>query len=424
VGNIIDKGYTDNAVARALDNGLSVTLESLPHLHSASVGMWIRCGSANEAEEQSGISHFLEHLFFKGTETRSTRQIMEPIESKGGHLNAFTSREYICVYFKALDKHIASGIEILADIIKNSTFADLEKERNVVLEEISSIEDVPDEYVHDLLALKMWPNHPLGRPVSGSEETVSNLSFSDVKNYCEQWRQPSGMFFSIAGNFDEDAVFEQVRNEFGSLPSRPAPKPCDAPAFNPGVEFIERDIGQDHFCMAFPGPTVLDKRRFAFDVLSNALGGGSTSRLFERIRENEGLAYSIYSYVSAYFSSGFLGVYAAVAPENFDRAMEMTCEEIRKFRDFSITPEELEANREQLKGSMLMSFEGTFNRMSRMARSMLYYGRMMSIAELIEGLDSVTIDDIHEIAEEILQPDKCATVVLGPTGASKKEIPL
>ncbi len=420
-----DALYSDNAVARKIDNGMSVTLERLPYLHSATAGVWIKSGSANETEGQAGISHFLEHLFFKGTKTRTARQIMEPIESRGGHLNAFTSREYTCVYVKTLDKHIATGIEILADVIKNSTFCDLEKERNVVLEEIASIEDVPEDHAHDLLSRRMWPDHPLGQSVSGYEETVARLALQDVQKYYRAWYRPRGMYFSIAGNYDEKAVLDQVDSEFGGLAPSSSLKRGGAPTFNPGIERVERDIAQNHICLGFPGPTVSDPKRYVYDILSSALGGGSTSRLFERIREDEGLAYSIYSFHSCFFAAGMFGIYAAVAPENFDKTIALIFEEVRKFRDKPITKEELESNREHLKGSMLMSLESTFNRMSRMAKSMLYYKRLLGIHEVIEALDAVTVDDVTAAARDMFQPGQCVMVVLGPVnGTPIESIPL
>ncbi|HOV73981.1 MAG TPA: pitrilysin family protein [Candidatus Hydrogenedentes bacterium] len=417
--------YTDNAVARKLDNGMTVTLERLPYLHSATAGVWVKTGSANEQPDQAGISHFLEHLFFKGTKTRTARQIMEPIESKGGHLNAFTSREYTCLYIKTLDKHLAAGIEVLADVIKNSTFCDLDKERNVVLEEIASIEDVPEDYAHDLLSARLWPNHPLGWPVSGRVESVANITIKDVQSYYKAWYRPRNMYFSIAGNFDESAVLEQVDREFGGLPPSPSHKHSGPPEFAPGIEIVERDIAQNHLCMAFPGPTVSDERRYVYDILSSALGGGSTSRLFERIREEEGLAYSIYSFHSCFFTAGMFGIYAAVAPENFDRTLGLIFEEIGKFRAKPIPETELENNREHLKGSMLMSLESTFNRMSRMAKSMIYYKRLLGLSEIIGALDAVTVDDLHQVAVEIFRPERCTMLVLGPKPATPLEgIPL
>jgi len=406
--------YTENTQVHILPNGITVTMEYLPYLHSATVGLWIKTGSANETKEMAGISHFLEHLFFKGTATRDPRQIIEPIECTGGQLNAFTSREYTCIYAKTLASHLNTAIEILGDVLKNSTFADIDKERNVILEEIASVEDVPEDYAHDLLAERMWPNHPLGRSVSGYEDTVSAITIKDVRRYYDAWYVPSNIYISVAGQFQAAEVLEQIAAQFGSIPPGPLSPHSTAPAFVNGIETVERDIAQHHICLGFPGPSVTEETRFVYDVLSCALGGGSTSRLFQRIREDEGLAYSIYSFHSAYLAAGMFGVYGAYAPENYERAMTLTFEEIKKFRDVPLPPQEFENNREHLKGSMLMSFESTFNRMARMAKSMMYYGRLVPIAELLDGFDRVTIDDVHTLARQILLPEQCVLLILGP----------
>ena len=417
--------YSGDMVARKLDNGVTLTLERLPYLHSATAGVWVRTGSANERKSQCGISHFLEHLFFKGTSSRTARQITEAIESKGGHLNAFTAREYTCVYARTLDEHVATGIEILADVIKNSTFRDLDKERNVILEEIAAIEDVPEDHSHDLLARRMWPNHSLGRSVSGEIATVAKISIDDVRAYYDGWYRPRNVYFSIAGNFDPDAIVDQVYAELTALVPRALRKRYRAPQFQPGIELVERDVAQNHLCVGFRAPTVTDPRRYAYDLLCCALGGGSTSRLFQRIREDEGLAYAVYSFPSAYLNAGALNVYAAVAPENLERTAALSFEEIRRLRDETMADEELDMNREQLKGNMLMSLEGTFNRMARMAKSMMYYNRLLTIDEVIAGLDAVTVADVQALARELFQPDCCAMLVLGPAkGAPIQDIPL
>ncbi|NIA15618.1 MAG: insulinase family protein [Nitrospiraceae bacterium] len=404
----------ENVVVRKLDNGLTVTLERLPYLRSATAGVWIRTGSANERKAQCGISHFLEHLFFKGTKSRTARQIIEDVESRGGHLNAFTSREYTCIYAKTLDDHIATAIEVLADVVKNSTFRDLEKERNVILEEIASVEDVPEDYAYDLLARQMWPDHALGRPISGYQDTVSNIIVDDVRAYYEGWYRPRNIFFSIAGNFDENAVVGQVCREFGDLTPRRSRKGSKSPEFSRGVMNVERPITQNHLCVGFPGPSATDPERYTYDVLCSALGGGSTSRLFQRIREDEGLAYAIYSCHSAYVKAGTFSVYAAVAPENFGKTAALSFEEIRRFREEPMTQEELNTTREHMKGSMLMALEGTFNRMSRMARSMMFHRRYVSVEEVLDALDGVTVKDIQKVAADLFRPERCAMVVLGP----------
>lgn len=404
----------DAAEITTLANGLTVCMERLPYLHSASAGIWIRTGSANETAAESGIAHFLEHLFFKGTKTRNVHEIMEAVESRGGQLNAFTAREYTCLYVKVLDKYTATGIEILADIVKNSLFADLEKERNVILEEIASVEDTPDEYVHDLMTEHHWPDHALGRSISGSAESVSALEYEHVVDFFQRWYRPENMVFSIAGNIDTTAVLEQVRREFECIPRSAAEGPGEAPRFNAGILTVERDIAQSHITVAFPAPSLYDERKYAFDMTSNILGGGSTSRLFERIREDEGLAYSIYTFDSFYMRSGAIGVYAAVAPQQLGKTLEITFEELRKLRDEGISEEELEMNREQIKGGMLMAMESTFTRMARMAKSILYYGKLIPMSHIVERVDAITGEDIQSCARSIFQADQCALLVLGP----------
>lgn len=407
--------YTQEAAEiHTLDNGMTVCMEPLPYLHSASAGIWIKTGSANERVEESGIAHFLEHLFFKGTKTRNVHQIMEAIESRGGQLNAFTSREYTCIYVKVLDKYTATGIEILADLIKNALFCDLEKERNVILEEILSVEDTPDEYVHDLLAAYHWPEHALGRAIAGSAESVSAINFDHVVDFYRRWYKPENLVFSIAGNFDPAVVLAQVRGEFESIPRGEAPALYPAPTFQAGCESVERDITQSHLTLAFPGPPLLEERKYIHDMTGNVLGGGSTSRLFMRIREDEGLAYSIFTFNSFYRSTGMMGIYAAVAPEQLGKTLDLTFEELRRLRDGGLSEDELDLNREQIKGGMLMAMESTSTRMARMAKCIMYHGKMIPIAEIIEKVDAVTREDIQGCAQELFAPNQCALVVLGP----------
>ncbi|MBX3177353.1 MAG: insulinase family protein [Candidatus Hydrogenedentes bacterium] len=407
--------YTqEDAEVITLDNGLAVCLEPLPYLHSASIGVWIRTGSGNERADENGIAHFLEHLFFKGTSNRNVHEIMAAIESRGGQLNAFTSREYTCLYVKVLEKHVATGIEILADLVKNSLFCDLEKERNVILEEIASIEDTPDEYVHDLITEHHWPGHALGRSISGSAESVSALGYDHVVDFFRRWYRPENMVFSIAGNFDRRAVIDQVSAEFGSISVGAVPPLDAAPRFQSGIRAVHRDIAQSHITLAFPAPSLYDERKYAYDMTSNILGGGSTSRLFERIREEEGLAYSIYTFDAFYLTAGSLGVYAAVAPQQLANTLELTFAELRKLRDNGLSEEELELNREQIKGGMLMAMESTFTRMARMAKSMMYYGKLVPISEIISRVDAVTLADVKTCCAEIFTPDQSALLVLGP----------
>lgn len=403
------------ATVHRFENGLTVATEYLPYLHSFSAGIWVRTGSAHETEQQGGLAHFLEHLFFKGTKTRNVHQVMEAIEGRGGQLNAFTSREYTCLYVKMLSSHANIGIEILADIFKNSLFTDWEKERNVILEEISSVEDSPDDYVHDLLSEFHWPNHALGRPVAGTQKSVSALTRDDVVAFFKQWYQPENVVISIAGNFDVDAVLAQLRDEFEGLPNTPAPAPVDAPVFNQGINRIERDISQIHFCMAFPGLTYNSPERHTCDMLSSVLGGGATSRLFERIREEEGLAYAIYTFTGFHRATGVLGLYEATAPGHFEQSLSLICEELRRVREELIPEQELDSHREQIKGNMLMALESTSTRMARMAKSLMCYGRIVPVEEVLGKFEAITQADIQAYAQKTFTKDQCALVVLGPS---------
>lgn len=397
----------------------------LPYLRTAAAGVWIATGSANERPEQAGVSHFLEHLFFKGTTKRTARQLMEAIESKGGHLNAFTSRDYTCLYAKMLGEHVGVAIEILGDIVKDSQFFDFEKERNVILEEIASSEDVPEDHVHDLLTRNFWPDHPLGTPIAGSKETMTAMTPADVRTYFEHWYRPENLIVSVAGCFDEAIVLEQIRQEFSSLTAGVAQQPDSVPAFTPGIHHAASDISQDHLAFAFPGPSIFDDKRYVYNMLSNALGGGPTSRLFETIREQEGLAYSIYGYHASYWRTGMMGVYAAIAPENLEKTCNLAFAEIRKLREEPLPQQELELNREQLKGSVLMTLESTFNRMTRMAKSFMYHGRILPVDEIIAGVEAVTAEEIQQLAQERYTPEQCALVVLGPkNGARLESVPL
>jgi predicted Zn-dependent peptidase len=415
----------DTSSIHKLDNGLTVMLETLPYLRTASAGVWIATGSANERPEFAGVSHFLEHLFFKGTSKRTARQLMEAIESKGGHLNAFTSRDYTCLYAKMLGEHVGTGIEILGDIVKDSQFFDFEKERNVILEEIASMDDVPEDHVHDLLTRNLWPDHPLGTPIAGSKETMTAMSVDDVRAYFQHRYRPENLVVSVAGCFDEAAVLAQIQEVFSPLPAGAVSQPDGAPTFTPGVQQIESDISQDHLCFAFPGPGIHDERRYVYNMLSNALGGGPTSRLFETIREQEGLAYSIYAHHASYWHTGMMGVYAAIAPENLKKTYELSFAEIRKLREGPLPQQELELNREQLKGSVLMTLESTFNRMTRMAKSYMYHRRILPVDEIIAGIESVTAEQIQKLAQDRYTPDQCALVVLGPTnGPPLEAVPL
>lgn len=397
-----------------LDNGFTIAMEPLPYVHSASFGIWIKTGSAVEDPREAGLAHFLEHLFFKGTKTRTVHEIMDAIERRGGYINASTSREYTTLYVRMLEEHVGAGIEILFDILNHSTFNDIEKERGVILEEIASIEDTPDDLAHDLLSEFHWPNHPLGRPISGYAETVSSFGYDDFLRFYSTWYTPENMVFSIAGKFNEDEVLRQVEAAMSGFKAKPTPATSDMPQFQSGIKNVYRPISQAHIGIAFPGSSATDDDRFQCSMLTGILGGGSTARLFECIREREGLAYSVYAYHTNHITTGMMGIYEAVAPVNCERAIALTFEELRRIRQEPVTAEELECARQQLKGSMLMAFEGTYARMSHMAKGLLFKGRVTPVEEIVADIDAVTIDSLSEYGAGHLTQNSCAMLVLGP----------
>jgi predicted Zn-dependent peptidase len=408
-----------------LPSGLTVVLEPLPYVRSISLGVWIRAGSAFEAPAQAGVTHLLEHLFFKGTAHRSAHDLMDAVESRGGYLNAFTTRDYTCLYIRALDTQAAESVDILADILRHSTFSDFEKEKRIVLEEIASAADIPEDYAHDLFLERLWPGHALGRPVAGYADTVANLTPEAVHAYARRWCAPENLIVSCAGNIDPDAMLTLVERAFDGMPSGGEPAAYGVPEAAAGLHVHEREINQSHFCLGFPAPAVADEHRYVFELLANVLGGGSTSRLFERIREEAGLAYAIYAFNSHFLGSGTLGVYAAVQPGNLDHALELTCNELRDIRDRPIPQAELDTNREQLRGGLLMGLESTFSRMSRMAKSMRLFGRVIPVREVVSRIEAVTVDDVREAAGALFHASRCLGVILGPqTGGAPRGLAL
>ena len=408
-----------------LPNGFRIALEHLPYLHSATLGVWIKAGSAAESADQSGLAHFLEHLFFKGTKNRNVHELMDAIESKGGYFNAGTSQEYTTFYVRMLAEHVEVGVEVLGDLLLNSLFCDLEKERNVILEEIASIEDPPDELASALLSQFHWPDHPLGRPVSGYAETVSAMSRDDLMAFYDHWYRAENMVFAIAGNFDVDRVLAKVEETFSALQSGNNANSLPVPRFQAGVKTVERPISQVHIGIATTGPALTDQERYTGSMLSGILGGSSTSRLFEKIREEQGLAYNVCAYMSSYLAAGMMGIYEVVAPQNCARALELTFQELNDIRTRPVGEEELERGREQLKGSLLMAMESTHSRISRVAKNLLFKNEITPMKELVAGIEAVTPETLLDFANRHIQKESCALLLLGPKGGyAPKEIPL
>lgn len=397
-----------------LPNGISVITERIPHFKSASIGVWIRAGSVNESREINGVSHLLEHLFFKGTKTRTARQIGAALEGMGGTANAFTSREYTCIYARTLDSHVDTAVELLADLLLNSTFRDLEKEKAVVAEEIQSYIDTPDEHVHDMLCSTMWRRHSLGFPITGSRRGVSGLSRRDVKDYYRRWYVPSNVIVSIAGGFDYDTTRALIEKHFSGLEGAGNRYCYEPPKVGASNQIHHRQIGQVHLCVGLPSVSAADDRRYPVNLLANILGGSSISRLYLRVREDAGLAYQINSFLSSFEGAGMLGVYAAVGPRQTQKALDIILEEMALLKKKKVPQKELQTAKEQLKGSIVLSLESTSGRMMRLARSLLALGRVESLRKIMSKIDAVTADEIKELARELFREEALNIVTLGP----------
>jgi len=399
---------------RELSNKIKIVSERIPHFKSAALGIWIRAGSVNETREINGVSHLLEHLFFKGTRTRTARQISEALEGMGGSANAFTSREYTCIYARVLDEHVDVALELLADLLLNSTFRDLDKEKAVVAEEIQSYIDAPEEHVHDLLCADIWRGHSLGFSITGSKRALDRLNRKTVRDYYRRWYRPSNVLVAAAGSFDDDALYRLTEKSFSGLNGVGNRHKYESPKVRATKKLYPRQIGQVHLCMGVPGVCAKDDKRYPFNLLANILGGSTISRLYQRVREDEGLAYQINSFVSSFESAGMLGVYAALSPKQTQKTVDIILEEMALLKRRKIPKKELQIAKEQLKGNIVLSLESTSGRMMRLARSVLVLDHVESLKSIMRKIDSVTADEIRELARELFRDEVLNVVALGP----------
>jgi predicted Zn-dependent peptidase len=399
-----------------LSNGIRLITEEIPYVRSVSLGVWFIVGSRQETCEQGGISHFIEHMLFKGTETRTAQEIAEAMDAVGGQLNAFTSREYTCYYAKVLDTHFPLAAEILADMLQNSLFTpeDVEKEKNVIMEEIKMYEDAPDELVHDLFTRAAWSGHSLGNTILGQQDNIRQFSRDTLTEYFAAHYTPNNCVIAVAGNISHPKVRSELERCFAGLKGKKALSQEETPVFRPGNILRPKQTEQVHLCIGTPGVSLLDKAVYSLHVISNIIGGGASSRLFQSIREEKGLAYSIYSYQSSFHDAGLFTIYAGMSPDCAAEVVRLTRREIARLRQRGISEAELVKTKEQLKGSLLLSLESTGNRMTRMAKSEIYFGRIIAPDELIAKIDAVTHNDVRELAQELLAPENMALAAVGP----------
>ena len=403
-----------------LPSGLTVIGEHVDSVRSVSIGVWVRVGARYEPPAEAGMSHFLEHMVFKGTHARDAYELALSLESVGGHLDAFTGREVTCFDARALDEHLDLAVEVLADLVLHPRLQpdDVEKEKKVVLDEIHTYEDTPDERIHDLFADVVWSGHPLGNRILGTRESVQAFTREDVARYHARRYGTQNLLIAIAGRFDWDRVVEQVSLRFGDVAPGQRPESNGVEGNGRDVVHHVKDLAQQYLCIGARGLPSQHPDRHALVVLSTLLGGGMSSRLFQRVREQEGLAYSVYTYADFYRDAGIFCAGMNVQPEHGRRAIALTLEEFDRVIHEGVPAAELDSTKAQLKGSLLLGLESTSNRMHRIARNELYEGRFVPLDELVRRVEGVTAEDVRRVAAEIIARDRLSLVALGPSAGA------
>lgn len=405
-----------------LSNGLGVITETMPAVRSVSIGLWMRSGSRHESETENGISHFLEHMVFKGTKNRSAEEIARSADSIGGHLDAFTSKEYTSFSIKVLDEHVERAFDVLADLVKNPLFRpeDIAKESRVIREEIKMVEDTPDDLVHEIFTQNYWRGHALGRPILGTRGTVSRFDRPALLRYFHRHYTTSNMLVTAAGHIEHRRIVDLARKQFGGCPAGPKLSDGPAPVPNPQVNHrLKKNLEQVHILVGAPAYPQGHEKRFACYLLNTMLGGGMSSRLFQNIREKRGLVYSVFSGLSTFRDVGCLNVYAGTAAANARTVIELILEEFRRMKASPAPAEELQRAKDYLKGSLLLSLESTVSRMSNLARQDMYFGRQISLDEIARFVDAVTVEAVVAVAREIFVTNQIALTVLGPSNGLK-----
>jgi predicted Zn-dependent peptidase len=383
-----------------LPNGLRVVMEQIPTFRSVSFGIWVKTGSRNESPKDNGISHFIEHMLFKGTPRHSAKDIAEIFDGIGGNVNAFTSKEYTCYYAKVLDEHLPIAMDILSDMFFHSVLdeGELEKEKNVIFEEISMYEDTPDDLVHDLVSKAAYGSHALGYTILGTEENLALMKPDDLRRYMKQFYNTENTVISIAGNID-DSSRDLIEKHFGQFSNSGTESDYEAPDFLGDLIFHAKKTEQNHICLSLPGLSLREDNLYPMVLLNNAIGGGMSSRLFQEIREKRGLAYSVYSYHSSHIDSGMFTIYTGTAPKQTEEVLKVTIDLLHEIADKGMTESEFQKGKEQLKGSLILSLESTSSRMNRLGKNELMTGKHYTLDEMIERIDSVQMEHVRKITK-------------------------
>ncbi|OLB22232.1 MAG: peptidase M16 [Acidobacteriales bacterium 13_2_20CM_55_8] len=405
-----------NIHREVLPNGLIVLTEEMQHIRSVSIGIWIKTGSRDEDLQWNGISHFIEHMVFKGTKHRSAEEIARQVDSIGGNMDAFTAKECVCFNVKVLDDHLPIAMDVLSDLVLNPVFdgADITRERGVILEEIKMDEDSPDYLVHEIFTQNFWKDHPLGKPILGTKETVKKFEQPVVLDFYGQRFAPGNLIICAAGNLKHAQFVELVAKHFAQMQAKKngfhSPQPKIVPRI---IMRNKKALEQVQICVGVPSHPIAHQKRYASYILNTLLGGGMSSRLFQNIRERQGLAYAIYSDLNPYRDTGCLSVYAGTSRESAGKVVQSIVSEFRKLKTETVPPEELRRAKDQLKGSLMLSLESSTARMSNLARQEMYFDRFYTLDELIEKIEGVTAEELKELAEQFFHTDSIAVTVLG-----------
>jgi predicted Zn-dependent peptidase len=393
----------------------------MPHVRSVSIGVWLARGSRHEPAAQSGIAHFVEHMLFKGTATRNAEDIAQTIDSIGGQMDAFTAKEYASYYIKVLDEHLPLAVDVLADIVMNPAFSpdDIEREKKVVLEEIKMVEDTPDDLVHELFTESFWHNHPLGRPILGTKETVEALNADALRRYFSNAYTAPNLIIAAVGNVTHEQVRDLVLRSFEGLPTSSEAIAEEPPQVVPSIIIRNKELEQSHVCLGTASYRQDHADRYSSYVMNTVLGGSMSSRLFQNVREKRGLAYAVFSGLSAYRDAGSMTIYAGCANDAVGELIDVVIAELRRMKDEPLPEAELQRAKDHLKGSLMLNLESTSSRMSHLARQEIYFDRQFGLDETLQGVERVTRDDIQRVARDLFADGALAATVLGAVNGLK-----
>jgi predicted Zn-dependent peptidase len=404
---------SEQARLTTLDSGARVVTEAMPSVRSIALGFWVRAGSRDEDHQHAGISHFLEHLLFKGTDRFSSREIDEAFDAMGAEVNAGTGKETTSVYSRFLDNHLGRAFDVLQDMVLRPAYPDIDSERQVVIEEIAMYEDEPQDKVHDVLAGAIFGDHPLGRPIIGRADVVSSVPVPAIASWHDGRYTPGNMVLAAAGNLEHERIVELAERAFGAGEGGPGGGMAPPAVNGQTLRFHEKETEQYHLCLGGAGIPRGDDRRFALRVLDTILGGSTSSRLFQEVREKRGLAYAVYSYASHYADTGQVALYVGTRPDNVGEALEVIGTELRRLHEDGVSEEELERARDNVKGRTVLSMESTLTRMNRLGSSVLMDVPLLTIDEVLAAFDAVTLDDVNTIAQEFWRPERMAAAGVG-----------